>query len=142
MDTNLTLDSLNTDSDQKERRQTQEAEAHILVNAVKSSLQTLLVGESQNFRSSVAAAHRKFNHQQSLALFTTLAACVLGSLIVLASLWESRQITTKAAAELQSVQKQFSMADPFADLRRANWHPTGKLLTQQGHTFIELKPAK
>jgi hypothetical protein len=142
MDTNLTLDSLTTDNDQLERPQTQENENQIVVDAVKSSLQTLLVGESQNFRSSVAAAHRKFNHQQSLALFTTLAACVLGSLIVLASLWESRQITTKAAVALQSLQKQTNMTDPFADLRQANWRPTGKLLTQQGHTFIELKPAK
>ena len=140
MDTNLMRGSLNGAT--AGSRPVHHDENQEMVDAVKSCLQTALVGESQNFRSSVAAAHRKFNQQQRLALFTTVAACALGGLIMLASLWEARHITSQAAGQLEYLQKQINAADPFADLRRASWQPTGKLITQQGRTFVELKPVK
>jgi len=138
MDTNLMLGSLNG----KQGRQAHEDESQAVVDAVKGCVQTALVGESQNFRSSVAAAHRKFSQQQRFAMFTTVAACAAGSLIMMASIWEAHRITNETANELQYIQKQITVTDAFADLRRANLQPTGKLITQQGRTFIELKPAK
>jgi hypothetical protein len=114
-----------------------------IVEAVKSCLQTSLVGESQNFRSSVAAAQRKFNQAQRMALATTALACLFSLAVMLAGLWESHRIARQTEGRLQSLENQAAASpDSFAGLRQGNWQPVGKLITQQGRTFVELKPAK
>lgn len=72
-----------------ERQQAQEEGTRKIIEAMRSCLQISLVGESQNFRSSVAAAHRKFNFHQRLALATTALACLLGALVVWSSVREA-----------------------------------------------------
>jgi hypothetical protein len=141
MDANLTPKGAETNP--RDRRQTPEEETQQMVEALKSCLQTSLVGESQNFRSTVAAAIRGLRHQQAMALAITALACLLSAAVLLGGMWEGRRITRQADARLQALQKQAALdADPFAELRRANWQPAGQLITQKGRTFIELKPAR
>lgn len=140
MNTNLTLENL--DAAPQDLAQFQEEEAQKMVDALKTCLQTALVGESQNFRSWVAGAQRKFNHLQRLALATTALACLFSSLMLLASLWEGRRITGMAEAQMQYFQRQAAAPNAFAELQRANWQPVGKLITIKGRTFVELKPGK
>ncbi|MGA2245879.1 MAG: hypothetical protein ABSH48_12830 [Verrucomicrobiota bacterium] len=126
-----------------ERQPGQEEESQRIVEAVRSCLQTSLVGEAQNFRSWVAAAHRKFKDLQNLALGLTAITCLLSSCMLVASVWQARRITRQAEAQLQYFQKQAAASpDAFTDLRRGNWAPAGKPITQKGRTFIELKAAK
>ncbi len=126
-----------------ERQQAPEDETQRIVDAVRSCLQISLAGEAQNFRSWVAATHRKFKSFQHLALATTAITCLLSCFILLASVWQAHRITRQTADQLQFIQKQSAAApDAFAELRRANWEPTGKPITQRGRTFIELKAAK
>ncbi len=120
-------------------------ETREIIEAVRGCLQTSLAGEAQNFRSWVAAAHRKSRDFQKLALATTAMACLLSFGILLASVWQAHQLTRQAEAQLHYLlQQQPAAAAPsaFADLQRGNWQPTGKLITQKGRTFIELKAAK
>jgi hypothetical protein len=127
----------------REPQQVQEEETQRIVDAVRSCLQISLVGEAQNFRSWVAASHRKFRDLQRLALATTAIACLLSGFMLLASLWQAHRITRQTADQLQYIQKQSAASpDAFTELRRENWEPTGKLITQRGRTFIELKAAK
>jgi len=114
-----------------------------IVDAVRSCLQVSLTGEAQNFRSWVAATHRKFNDLQRLGLATTAMTCLLSCGMLLASVWEARHITRQAEAQLQYFKTQTTAyPEGFAELTRANWEPTGKIITQKGRTFIELKEAK
>jgi hypothetical protein len=63
--------------------------------------------------------------------------------MLVASVWQARRITRQAEAQLQYFQKQAAASpDAFTDLRRGNWAPAGKPITQKGRTFIELKAAK
>lgn len=135
MNTNLVLD---------ERQHAQQEETQRLADALKSCLQAALVGESQNFRSWVAASHRKFKELQQLALIITALACLLSGLIMAGGIWQAHRLTRQAASQLQLVQSQLAVntADPFSDLRHSNWKPVGKLITQNGRTFTELKAAK
>jgi hypothetical protein len=133
MNTNLMLD---------EQPRAQDEETQKMVEAVKSCLQTSLAGEAQNFRSWVAGSHRKFRELQRWALLTTALACVSSFLILAAGIWQAHRIVRQAAAQSQLMQNSATAgADPFANLRQANWKPAGKLITQNGHTFTELKPA-
>jgi len=126
-----------------ERQRPQAGETQIIVDAVRSCLQISLAGEAQNFRSWVAATHGKFKGFQRLALATTAIACVLSCLLLLASVWQAHRVTRQAEAQLQYFQNQGAASpDAFTQLRRENWEPTGKLITQKGRTFIELKAAK
>jgi hypothetical protein len=64
---------------------------------------------------------------------------------MLAGIWQARRVMNRAESNWQIVQSQPPQAigpDVFSDLRQGNWQPTGKLITQKGRTFIELKPAK
>lgn len=125
------------------RPNTPAEETQKMVDTVRSCLQISLAGEAQNFRSWVAATHRKFKNFQQLALATTALTCLLSCFMLLASVWQSHRITRQAEAQLQLIQKQTAVSpDAFAVLRRENWEPTGKLITQRGRTFIELKAAK
>ena len=118
-------------------------ETQRIVDEVRSCLQISLTGEAQNFRSWVAAAHRKFRDLQRLALATTALACLLSCCMLLASLWQARRVTGQAEAQLQYFQKQAAVSPgAFAELSRENWEPAGKLITQKGRTFIELKAVK
>jgi hypothetical protein len=134
---------METNADSNEQQRRHEEETQKLTEAMKGCLQTALVGESQNFRSWVAASHRKFKDLQQLALITTALACLFSFLIVAASIWQAHRITRQATSQLQLAQNQATAsADPFADLRRANWKPVGKLIGQNGRTFVELKAAQ
>jgi hypothetical protein len=127
----------------QQRQIVPEIETREIVEAVRSCLQQSLAGEAQNFRSWVAAAHMKFKRLQRLALATTAITCLLSLCVFLASLWEARRITHQAEAQAQSLQLQAAAnTDTFAELRRDNWEPTGKTITQKGRTFIELRAAK
>lgn len=141
MNANLMLDERETAK--PEYQQTQGYETDIILEAVKSTLQTSLVGESQNFRSSVAAAQRKFHQAQRLALLLIAFSCFFSSLVMLAGIWQAHRVINHAEATFQNPQVQAaSSPDAFADLRQANLEPIGKLITQKGRTFIELQPAK
>jgi hypothetical protein len=140
MDVNPAAES--GDRTRQERQQAQQEETQKMVEALRTCLQTSLVGESQNFRSSVAAAYRNLHRQQRLALALTALACVLSALVMWVSVWERRQVLRQTEARFEALQKQAAAPDPFADLRRANWAPVGRTITQNGRTFIELKPAK
>jgi hypothetical protein len=139
----LILDNLGTAAAVPDQQTAQPDQAQTIGEAVRSCLQTSLTGEAQNFRSWVAATHRKFKDLQHLALATTAIACLLSCCMLLASVWQARHITRQAEAQLQYFQKQVASApDAFTELRRENWEPTGKTLTQRGRTFIELRAAK
>jgi len=126
-----------------EHQHVSEDEAGKVLETVRSCLQSSLVGESQNFRSWVAAAHRKFNDAQRLALATTAVACLVSLGAVLAGIGEAHRIMTRAETRFSTVQGQsVAASDPFAKLRQGNWEPVGSLITQQGRTFVELKPVK
>ena len=126
-----------------ERPKAQADESQRIVDAVRNSLQSSLAGEAQNFRSWVAATHRKFKNFQRLALATTALACLLSCSILLASVWQAHRITRQAETQLQFLQQQSAtVPDAFTELRRENWEPTGKTITQRGRTFIELKAVK
>jgi hypothetical protein len=125
-----------------EQPQAAAEETHRIEDTVRTCLQTSLAGEAQNFRSWVAATHRKFNSLQKVGLATTAMTCLLSCGMLLASVWQARHVTSQAEAQLQYLQKQAPGPDAFADLRRQNWEPMGKLITQKGRTFIELKVAK
>ena len=126
-----------------ERQQAQADESQKIVDVVRSSLQISLAGEAQNFRSWVAATHRKFKNFQQLAWATTVLTCLLSCFMLLASVWQAHRITRQAEAQLQYIQKQGAASpDAFTELRRQNWEPTGKPITQKGRTFIELKAVK
>lgn len=141
MNENLVLDNL--DEAVPERQCAREEETQRIADAVRTCLQTSLAGEAQNFRSWVAASHRKFRDLQWIALATTAIACLLSCGMLLASVWQAHRITRQAEAQLQYSQKQGVAApDVFTELRRENWAPTGKLITQSGRTFTELKAAK
>ena len=75
MDVNLTPPG--AEPNPRERRQTPEEETQQMVETLRTCLQTSLVGESQNFRSTVAAAIRGLRHQQTMALAITAIACFL-----------------------------------------------------------------
>jgi hypothetical protein len=133
MNTNLILDERQRAPDETQR----------LAAALKDCLQTALVGESQNFRSWVAGSHREFRKLQQQAFITTALACLFSFLILAASLWQAHRITRQAATQLPVSQNQLAAsANPFADLQRANWKPVGKVITQNGRTFTELKATK
>lgn len=132
------------DGPELEREQAREEELKRTVEAVKSCLQTALLGESQTFRSWVAAAHRKFDERMRLATAMTALACLFSLLILAASLWEAHRITTRAEIQWQALRQPVAAtgADPFLELRRQNWEPVGKLIIQKGRTFTELKAAQ
>jgi hypothetical protein len=139
MNTTSILDSL--EAAKPERHQ--EEETQRIADAVRSCVQISLAGEAQNFRSWVAATHKKFNGLQRLALATTAMTCLVSCFMLLASVWQAHRITSQAAAQMQYFQNQAAASpDAFADLRKENWEPSGKLITQKGRTFIELKAAK
>ena len=141
MNTTSILDNL--EAAQPERQQAQEEETQRIADAVRSCVQTSLAGEAQNFRSWVAATHRKFKDFQRLALAITTITCLLSCFMLLASIWQAHRVTRQAEAQLQYFQNQAAASpDAFAELRQENWEPTGKLITQKGRTFIELKAAK
>ena len=141
MNTTSILDNL--EAAQPERQQAQEEETQRIADAVRSCVQTSLAGEAQNFRSWVAATHRKFKDFQRLALAITAITCLLSCFMLLASIWQAHRITRQAEAQLQYLQNQAAVSpDAFAELRRESWEPTGKLITQKGRTFIELKAVK
>jgi hypothetical protein len=120
-----------------------EDESGRVLETLRSCLQSTLVGESQNFRSWIAASHRKFNDAQRLALATTAIACLVSLGVVLAGIGEAHRLMRQAQTQAPFVQGQaVSAADPFVKLRQGNWEPVGSLITQQGRTFIELKAAK
>jgi hypothetical protein len=129
MNTNLMLDE----------RQDAQDETQQLTATLKDCLHTALVGESQNFRSWVAGTHREFRKLQQLALITTALACLFSFLILAASVWQAHRITRQAAVQLNQIT---ASADPFEDLRQANWKPVGKVIAQNGRTFTELKATK
>ena len=141
MNTTSILDNLETA--QPERQQAQEEETQRIADTVRSCVQTSLAGEAQNFRSWVAATHKKFNGLQRLALAITAITCLLSCVMLLASIWQAHRVTRQAEAQLQYFQNQAAVSpDAYAELSRENWEPTGKLITQKGRTFIELKAAK
>jgi hypothetical protein len=142
MNTTSILDDLETAN--PGRQQAQHEETQRITDTVRNCVQTSLAGEAQNFRSWVAGTHKKFNGLQRLALVTTAISCSASCFMLLASVWQAHRITHQADAQLQYLQKQAptSPEDVFADLKRENWEPTGKLITQKGRTFIELKAAK
>ena len=133
----------NLEAANPERQQAQEIDTQSIADAVRSSVQISLAGEAQNFRSWVAASHRKFNSLQRLALVTTALACLASCFMMLGGVWQAHRVTRQAETQLQQFQSpSAASSDAFADLRRENWEPTGKLITQKGRTFIELKAAK
>jgi len=135
------LDNLETV--RSEHLQAQEEDTQRIADTVRSCVQMSLAGEAQNFRSWVAASHRKFNSLQRLALATTALACLASCFMMLGGVWQAHRVTRQAEAQLQYFQNPSAASpDAFADLRRENWEPTGKLITQKGRTFIELKAAK
>ncbi|HUC83923.1 MAG TPA: hypothetical protein VL970_01925 [Candidatus Acidoferrales bacterium] len=141
--TNTTSISENLDSAEPRRQSAPKVETQEIIEAVRSCLHVSLTGEAQNFRSWVAAAHRKSSNFQRLALATTAMACLFSLFILLATIWEARRITHQAEAQLHLLQQQAAASsDAFAELRRSNWQPAGKLITQKGRTFIELKSTK
>jgi len=141
MNTTSILDDLETAN--PGRQQAQNEETQRITDTVRSCVQTSLAGEAQNFRSWVAATHKKFNGLQRLALATTAMTCLVSCIMLLASVWQAHRITRQAEAQLQYFQQQTATSqDVFADLRRDNWEPAGKLITQKGRTFIELKAIK
>jgi hypothetical protein len=122
----------------------------VIVEAVRNTVQVSLAGEAQNFRSWVAASHRKYTELQRLALATTALCGICGVGILLASVWEAHRVIRQADAQLSYLESQAPSqapavavnADGFAQLRQANWEPVGKLITQKGRTFIELRARK
>jgi hypothetical protein len=122
-----------------DERQGAQDEKQNLTATLKDCLHSALLGESQNFRSWVAASHREFKKLQQRAFITTALACLFSFLILAASLWQAHRITRSAAVQLNQIT---ASADAFADLRQANWKPVGKVIAQNGRTFTELKATK